>query len=168
MRKTIALAVFVATLAGAHAASAEPFSWDQLAFMTGHWAFEKEDWRSEEFWTDARGGMMAGVNRSARGERAGFEYLRIIDDAGVIYYVAAPGGANPTHFQLIEWGGSRAVFENKAHDFPQRIIYWKEGERLRARIEGVVDGKSRSSEWHWFPAVSDARPAGAKEGDATD
>ncbi len=30
----------------------------------------------------------------------------------------------------------RVVFENTAHDFPQRIIYWKDGNDLRARIEG--------------------------------
>lgn len=151
-----------ATIAGA----AEPFRWDHLAFLTGHWLYEKEGRLSEEFWTDARAGLMAGVNRSVRDNRTGFEYLRIVDDNGAIYYVASPGGGPPISFHLIEWEGNRAVFENKAHDFPQRIIYWKEEERLRARIEGLVDGKSQSSEWYWFPARSDARPIGARESEA--
>ena len=42
------------------------------------------------------------------------------------------------------------VFENPEHDFPQRIVYWREGDRvLHARIEGVIKGKERKDEWHW-------------------
>jgi hypothetical protein len=42
------------------------------------------------------------------------------------------------------------VFENLNHDFPQRIIYWREGEStLHARIEGSIKGKERKEEWHW-------------------
>jgi hypothetical protein len=41
------------------------------------------------------------------------------------------------------------VFENATHDFPQRVIYWKEGEVLAARIEGTLRGKERSEEWRF-------------------
>ena len=33
------------------------------------------------------------------------------------------------------------------HDFPQRIMYWREGETLVARIEGKTKGEPRSVEW---------------------
>jgi hypothetical protein len=39
------------------------------------------------------------------------------------------------------------VFENEAHDFPQRVIYRREGDRLLARIEGKIGGKERSADW---------------------
>ncbi len=166
---TAVVALVAALLATAACArAAEPFRWDHLAFLTGHWVYETEGRLSEEFWTDARAGMMAGVNRSVRDNRTGFEYLRIIEDEGAIYYVASPGGGPASSFHLIEWEGNRAVFENKAHDFPQRIIYWMDEERLRARIEGLVKGKSQSSEWYWFPARSDAHLTGAKEMHSTD
>jgi hypothetical protein len=61
-----------------------------------------------------------------------------------------PGGRSPaTPFTLKTMARERVVFENAAHDFPQRIIYWRDGDTLRARIEGAVDGKSRSMEWRW-------------------
>ena len=44
----------------------------------------------------------------------------------------------------------KAVFSNPGHDFPQRIIYWVDGdEALHARIEGEVNEKSKSREWVW-------------------
>ncbi|MBM4165446.1 MAG: MFS transporter [Ignavibacteria bacterium] len=38
------------------------------------------------------------------------------------YYIARPRGNPPTHFKLISSTENEAIFENKAHDFPQRII----------------------------------------------
>jgi hypothetical protein len=55
-------------------------------------------------------------------------------------------------FRAKEVGESRVVFENATHDFPQRVIYWKEGEVLAARIEGTIRGKERSEEWRFKPA----------------
>jgi hypothetical protein len=49
-------------------------------------------------------------------------------------------------------GESRVVFENLAHDFPQRVIYWKEGDVLAARVEGALRGRERSEEWRFKPA----------------
>ena len=44
----------------------------------------------------------------------------------------------------------RAVFENKQHDFPQRILYWLDAKgALRARIEEPQGGKTASEEWVW-------------------
>lgn len=46
----------------------------------------------------------------------------------------------------------KVVFENREHDFPQRIIYWLDDDgSLRARIEGTIGGQSRSQEWKWEP-----------------
>ena len=45
--------------------------------------------------------------------------------------------------------GKRFVFENR-HDFPQRVIYhFKSKSTLDARIEGIVEGKERSSDFHF-------------------
>jgi hypothetical protein len=40
-------------------------------------------------------------------------------------------------------GGDEVVFENPAHDFPQRIRYRASGAALQARIEGTMNGKTR-------------------------
>ncbi|HEV8253574.1 MAG TPA: DUF6265 family protein [Vicinamibacteria bacterium] len=50
-------------------------------------------------------------------------------------------------------GRQRVVFENKEHDFPQRILYWLDPERrLHARIEGTHGGQALSEEWEWVKA----------------
>lgn len=42
------------------------------------------------------------------------------------------------------------LFENPKHDWPQRILYWREGEdTLAARAEGDQNGTSRAAEWRW-------------------
>jgi hypothetical protein len=49
--------------------------------------------------------------------------------------------------------GCRAVFANPEHDYPQRIIYWRDGDdSLCARIEGQRDGQVRTSSWSWHSA----------------
>ena len=44
------------------------------------------------------------------------------------------------------------MFENLAHEFPQRIIYSRDGETLTARIEGMMDGKLEGMEWSFTSA----------------
>lgn len=50
-------------------------------------------------------------------------------------------------FRPIEAGPQRAVFANPGNDFPHRIIYERQGDRLIARIEGANDDPQRSAEW---------------------
>ena len=66
-------------------------------------------------------------------------------------YVAVPNGQNITLFALIEYSPKKFVFENKEHDFPQRIIYefHKDG-KLTAAIEGDVDGELKRKEFSFI------------------
>ena len=41
------------------------------------------------------------------------------------------------------------LFENARHDFPQRVVYEKKGERLEGRIEGTDNGKARTETWSY-------------------
>jgi hypothetical protein len=67
----------------------------------------------------------------------------------------SPMGSPPTPFRLVEQGPSRVVFENLAHDFPQRILYWlDEAGALHARVEGTEKGIARHEEWRWRRAAS--------------
>ena len=88
---------------------------------------------------------MIGSGRTVSGGKAvDYEFLRIVEEADGIYYVAKPtANKEETRFKLTRGSSSEAVFENPAHDFPQRVIYKREGEKLNARIEGTKDGKTR-------------------------
>ena len=105
----------------------------------------------EEQWTSVKGGALLGVHRDVKGDRmVSFEFLRIEAVPEGIVYFASPRSRPPVPFKLVESGARRAVFENKQHDFPQRILYWLDAEgALHARIEGPQGGKTASEEWVW-------------------
>lgn len=125
---------------------------DQLAWMAGHWASSGEQggW-SEELWLAPQSTLMPGVSREVRANgRTTFEYLRIEQfPDGRIVYVASPGGRTPTEFPLRSLAGQRVVFENLQHDFPQRLIYWRDGSTLHARLEGGERDAPRTVEYRW-------------------
>jgi hypothetical protein len=154
MRLIIALAVVGSLLARADQA-AKP-ALNDLGWMAGSWAgTSSRGVEMEEHWTAPKGNSMLGIHRDVgSGKTRLFEFLRIEQQGEQIVYLSMPNGRSPaTPFPLKELTGTRVVFENPAHDFPQRIIYWKDGNDLRARIEGTMNGKEGSQEWRWSPAA---------------
>ncbi len=145
-----ALSLSLAAAAGQGAPAAGELELEDLGWMAGHWMLQEAGGTTEELWMPARGGMMLGLNRSVQKGRArgSFEYLRIVEDPehGGVVYLASPGGGPPTPFRLTEVDGKHAVFENPEHDFPKRIEYRLEGEKLTASIAGDTPGPSWSFE----------------------
>ena len=131
-----------------------------LGWLAGSWVLVSGEAVSEEHWTQPRGGTMLGLNRTViDGRTAAFEYLRIEAAPDGIAFLASPQGRHPpTRFALIESGPQRAVFENPHHDFPNRIVYERRGERLDAGIAGQQDGQPISEEWSWRRTTLDAMP----------
>jgi Domain of unknown function (DUF6265) len=122
----------------------------RLSWMTGGWASRDGEQWTEEHWLAARGGTMLGLHRDVRGGRTtAFEFLRIEARPDGIVYLASPGGRPATAFRAVEVSEERVVFENKEHDFPQRILYWRSPGALHARVEGMQGGKAESMEWRW-------------------
>lgn len=124
---------------------------ERLAWMEGRWAGEKDGIVSEERWTAPTGGALLGVHSDVKaGRLVSWEFVRIDVKDGATFYFASPRSAPPTAFKLVELGEARVVFENRQHDFPQRILYWlDENKAMHARIEGPQAGKTVSEEWVW-------------------
>ncbi len=122
-----------------------------LAFLVGDWRSGAGDTFAQEVWLEPAGTSMLGLNRTVRGsETVAFEFLRIEAREDGITYLAAPGGRHPpTPFQLVRLEAKLVIFENPDHDFPQRVIYQRDGNELHARIEGEVDGEPQSAAWSW-------------------
>ena len=127
-----------------------------LAFLSGWWVTVAEPGSEDvtmEVWSRFDDDLMMGTNFSLRGTAMrGFESLAIRRDreTDIVHYIAAPGGREPgTAFELIESGAGHVVFQNLAHDFPNRIIYRLDPEtgRLHASIEGVGEGVEQRMEW---------------------
>jgi hypothetical protein len=138
-------------LLAAHATFAQsPPRVASLDWMTGTWTQETAQEKVSESWLGPANGMMVAANLTARANgRRSYEFLRIAETPEGFSYFASPGGKAPVEFKVKETGERRVVFENAAHDFPQRILYWRDGELLVARIEGTIDGKERSEQWRF-------------------
>ncbi len=122
----------------------------RLSWLAGCWSGTAEGVVTEEHWTSPAGGVLLGMNKAvANGRLASFEHLRIAPHEGRLCYLASPQGGAVTAFCAIEIGDQRVVFENREHDFPQRILYRRDGDRLHARVEGTLDGKPAGDEWEW-------------------
>ena len=110
---------------------------EALSFLAGCWSGEVRGARYEESWTSAEGGVLLGTSRTIRdGRVVEWEFLRIARQDGRWTYLAQPGGRPATAFPLAGAGARTLTFENLAHDFPQRIVYTRAGDRLTARVEG--------------------------------
>lgn len=118
----------------------------ELSWMTGRWAATVGEVEMEELWSTARGGVLLGMHRDISKKRTSFEFMRIAETADGITLFAQPGGKPAVAFRMIESGEQRVVFANPDHDFPKRVVYWINGERLCARVEG--DGEA-NEEWCW-------------------
>jgi hypothetical protein len=118
----------------------------ELAWISGDWQTGAGGrLQIEEHWMAPAGGSMIGMGRTVSGGHTiEFEYIRIEERAGQIYYVASPKGRCPeTDFKLTRLSGQEAIFENPEHDFPKRIIYRKNSDgSLTASIDGGAGTKS--------------------------
>jgi len=141
-------------LAAGSALAQQPARTASLDWMTGTWVQSKGDETVSESWLGPGNGLMVAVNLTTRGaQRKSYEFLRIADTPEGFSYFASPGGRSPpTEFKVKEQADRRVVFENAAHDFPQRVLYWRDGEHLVARIEGKIGDKERSQEWRFSRA----------------
>jgi hypothetical protein len=126
------------------------------AWLSGHWLQCSAQGEVAETWTDTRGGVMLGMSKTVRAGKAGWEHSRIgLADGGIVFH-ADPSGQTPVVFRAVEAGAARIVFENATHDFPQRITYERKGDALHARIEGRIDGQTRSVDWQYTLAALNA------------
>ncbi|HEX2013342.1 MAG TPA: DUF6265 family protein [Roseateles sp.] len=137
-------ALIVLSLCGA--ASAQGL--ERAAWLAGCWVQEDGEPGSVEQWTAPAGGVMLGVARTVKnGRTVAHEFLQIREQAGAsLLYIAKPSGQAETQFLLAKSGEGELLFENPAHDFPQRIAYQRRSDgRLLARIEGRrANGETRT------------------------
>lgn len=111
-----------------------------LAWLAGEWL--RTDLPAgttgvERWQVEGRELVGAGIRR--KGAQVLFqEGLRLQADArGVVYVAEVAGNAAPVPFRLTSQGPGTAVFENPAHDFPKKIVYRLEGDRLEVRTSGA-------------------------------
>ncbi|MGE0546165.1 MAG: hypothetical protein AB7O24_12355 [Kofleriaceae bacterium] len=105
-----------------------------LSWWLGDWEHDG----GREHWV-ASAGAIYGV---AFDHHGGFEAM-IVDDGdgpgpadGALRFIAMPNGAPAVEFRHNQSTANGATFTNPAHDDPKAIGYRREGDRLRAIVEG--------------------------------
>lgn len=116
-----------------------------FGFLAGTWAEVLPEEVREEVWVMNEGWSLVGTGRVLRDGRPVFEEKLAIEPRGKGFaYVAELPGAPPVEFELVERGEDWLRFENLRHDFPQRIEYRRDGDRLRAEVSGTTQSGPHS------------------------
>lgn len=124
-----------------------------LDWLEGEWVARDGDSVTLETWRRGPGAELVGDGRTrVGGEVVHTEALRVERRAAGVFYVATPSGQATTAFRLAESGPGHAVFVAPDHDFPKRIEYRRDGDRLHVRISGDAD--QRTAEWAFVRAGS--------------
>lgn len=116
---------------------------DTLRWLAGCWRLSSPRSVVDEQWMAPSGGTMLGMSRTvSNGRYREHEFLRIYAAGDTLVYAANPSGQKPTEFRSTQLTASEVVFENPAHDFPQRIRYrLVSRDSLKATIEGDRDAR---------------------------
>ncbi len=125
---------------------------EQAAWLAGTWQLDEAGRTVTEHWMSPAGGTMLGMSRTiARSRTVEHEFILLReDDDGALSYVAKPSRQPEASFKLTKATSSELVFENPAHDFPQKILYTLRNKtNLVAAVEGTKNGKTRRIEFNY-------------------
>jgi hypothetical protein len=145
-----ALAIVCLVAPGAKAADAPAARVADFGFMAGCWQGGDAQTTMEETWMRPAGGAMQGTSRVLAGGKTVFtEFVEVAEKpAGLVMTVALGIGKPGVPFTRIAAGPDEVVFENPAHDFPQRIRYRRvSGTSVVARIEGAEKGQAKGEDY---------------------
>lgn len=115
-----------------------------LEQLSGSWLMKKGDFHIKETWQKTHDSLMEGKTFRLRdGNWLLMETVQLVLQQDTIRYVAAivdQNSGQPVSFVLVNKEKDKYVFENKAHDFPQQIIYhFLDADHLHAAINGHTD-----------------------------
>ena len=119
-----------------------------LSWLAGYWLECGETRKVAETWSAPTGAIQLGHSITIGKKRVSWEQMRIetrSGEGGGVVFLAQPGGVAATAFPMVRAGPNEVVFENKAHDFPQRIVYRREGNRLT----GTISDAEGKNEMRW-------------------
>lgn len=105
-----------------------------LDWLAGCW--ETPDQSAQEVWVIEDADLLLGFSVSVRDNKVRFYELMTIRRADDKSWVltAYPAGQKPGAFTASQLGTQSVMFANAEHDYPQQIMYRREGNKLLATI----------------------------------
>lgn len=121
---------------------------DQLQWLLGTWTSESGDEFSQETWSQEDNTTFSAFSFSQVQDETVFAETMVLQQKGenLLLTVATANQKDekPVTFNLVSMENGQFTFENKKHDFPQRIIYTNPvKDSLHAWIEGSVNGEAK-------------------------
>jgi len=127
---------------------------EKLYSLVGEWTMPFKNGELVEKWEKQFNKKLTGETFYINGnEEESQEKIDLVLSAGRIYYSSVVNGQNEGEsvpFTLIGMDKNKFTFENKEHDFPQRIIYeLRSPNELVASIEGETDNGFKKIEYKY-------------------
>lgn len=140
MKRALTLLLLISTIFSKKAQK----SLGQFDFLLGNWEMKSAEGKTTEEWIKGKNSLNGkSYKHNLNGESVLLETVVIKKINGSFYFcVTGAGNKDRVDFKLISADDSKLVFENKQHDFPQRIVYENKGKKeMFAYIEAVINGK---------------------------
>lgn len=150
MKKILFIAVACLLLqACGNDANNEESKLDTISWILGFWEMSTPEGTVTESWIRTSDSTYSGIGKfmDSSGKVASTEEILIVLRDGKLLYIPVVSNQNsgkPIIFSESQLSDSAIVFENEAHDFPQRITYNKPAEgTMLAFIEGDINGEQQ-------------------------
>lgn len=130
-----------------------PSKLEQINWVLGYWEMVSPEGKVTESWVRTNDSVYSGIGKytDTAGQTLTTEEISIVLRNGELLYIPEVSGQNnglPVIFKEASFSDTMIVFENKNHDFPQRIVYVKQGEgKMLAYIEGEMNGEPAKMEY---------------------
>jgi len=106
---------------------------ESLKWLVGDWHSENGTLKINESWQKISAKTFEGYGSTYSIEKnkvVSSETLRLVEMSGEIFYIAKVASNKlPITFKLTSCTANSVIFENSAHDFPQRISYQLKNEQ---------------------------------------
>lgn len=148
MHKIVSIAIVCFCLQGcSNTEKAKPTKLESINWILGYWEMSSPDGTVTESWIRTNDTSYSGVGKflDSTGKMLTTEEIQIVLRNNELWYIPSVNGQNggqPVSFKEASFTDTMVVFENKEHDFPQRIVYVKKSDStVLAYIEGDMDGE---------------------------
>lgn len=142
-QKLLLIVMLIMSTIAVHAQDVEQ-NFKKLNWLNGTWESTnvKNGQTAQESWKFETARKLVGAGITKKGAQIVFEEkLQLLIKDNQIYYVAdVATSKQPTWFKLTKLTDTSFVCENPEHDFPKKIAYQLNGNKLLATISG--NGKS--------------------------
>jgi len=121
-------------------------------WLLGNWENKSADGVLSEIWTKTNDSTFQGQSYFIKEkDTIHFETIVLQQTGENLTYSANVKGQNenkPVSFSFTETNENQIVFENKKHDYPQKISYQKApNNNIVATVSGVIEGKPSTEKY---------------------